>query len=208
MNPPADSETVLWLIRHPEPDPAMRGICYGSLDVALSPKGLEQSQSIARSLAGESVDAIYTSPSRRCFEAARCIAASHSCPVNTVAGLRELDFGDFEGRSYDEIAAKDPEFYRHWMERPTKVQFPNGESFRDVADRVIQATRELIVRHYGGQIAIVSHGGVIRIVLADVLGMPAANIFRIGQSYGAVNRVRYRGITGAVELMNATQGSY
>lgn len=147
MSDPDNCETVLWLIRHPEPDEAVRGICYGSLDVPLSRRGIERAQSIARLLSSHHLDAIYTSPSKRCVETARCIGAGRSCAVEPADGLRELDFGDFEGRSYNDIAELHPDRYREWMESPTEVQFPGGENFSQMADRVIGAKRELISLH-------------------------------------------------------------
>ena len=196
-------ETVLWLIRHPEPDEAVRGICYGSLDVPLSPHGIEQAQSIARWLSRHRLDAIYTSPSQRCVETARCIAAGRSCPVEPADALRELDFGDFEGRPYNEIAELHPVLYREWMEHPTEVHFSGGENFKQMADRVIATTRELVSRHSGQHLAFVSHGGAIRIILADALGVPPNNIFRIAQRYGAINCIRYTGSLPLVELLNS-----
>jgi alpha-ribazole phosphatase len=203
MSHPASGDTVLWLVRHPEPDEAVRGICYGSLDVALSQRGIAQAQSIARRLSSQHLDAIYTSPRQRCVETARYIAAGRSCAVESVDALRELNFGDFEGHSYDEIARCYPDIYREWMEHPTEVHFPGGENFRTMADRVIDVTRELLARHSGGHILFVTHGGAIRIVLANVLVVQPKNIFRIAQSYGAVNRIRYSENTAAVELMNS-----
>lgn len=202
MSHQINGETVLWLVRHPEPDEAVRGICYGSIDVPLSRKGIDQAQCIARWLSNQRLDAIYTSPSQRCVETTRCIAAGRSCSVEPVDALRELNFGDFEGRSYAEIAECYPELYRDWMGHPTEVHFPNGESFRTMTDRVIEATCELLARHPNHDIAFVTHGGAIRIILAYVLGIEADHIFRIAQSYGAVNRVRYSVNSAIVELMN------
>ena len=202
MSHPTNGETVLWLIRHPEPDESVRGICYGSLDVPLSRKGIDQAECIASWLSKHNLDAIYTSPSQRCVETTRRIALGRSCSVEPVDALRELNFGDFEGRSYDEIAECYPELYREWMEHPTEVHFPNGESFQTIADRVAETTSELLARHPNHHIAFITHGGAIRIILADLLDIAAGHIFRIAQSYGAVNRVRYNGNNATVELMN------
>jgi alpha-ribazole phosphatase len=203
MSGPDNCETVLWLIRHSEPDEAVRGICYGALDVPLSLRGIEQAQSIARWLSGHRLDAIYTSPSKRCVDTARCIAANRSCTVGVADELRELDFGEFEGRPYDEIAESHPDLYRKWMEHPTEVDFPGGENFKQMADRVIPTTRELVSRHSGQHLALVSHGGAIRIILADALGMPENNVFRVAQRYGAINCIRYSGSLPLVELLNS-----
>jgi alpha-ribazole phosphatase len=204
MSDPNNCETVLWLIRHPEPDEAVRGICYGSLDVPLSPRGIEQAQSIARWLSSHHLDAIYTSPSRRCVETARFIAVGRSCPIEPAAALRELDFGDFEGRPYNEIAELHPDLYREWMEHPTEVHFPGGENFSQMADRVMAVTREVVSRHSDQHLAIVTHGGAIRIIVAHVLGMPSNHIFRIAQHYGAINCIRYNGTLPLVELLNSS----
>src|SRR6185437_3446551 len=88
-----NGETVLWLVRHPEPEVPARGRCYGSLDVALSPDGIRQARSVADRLAQETFTAIYTSPRQRCTRAAQILAAGRTCPVETMAALRELDFG-------------------------------------------------------------------------------------------------------------------
>lgn len=202
MPDPGNPETAMWLLRHPEPEASARGRCYGSLDVTLSLDGIRQARSVANALANEPFAAIYTSPRRRCCQAAEILAVGRHCRMETVPELRELDFGEFEGRSYDEIAAMCPDVYQQWMERPTETQFPGGESFREMHTRVIVATRELRSRHTGQSIALVTHGGVIRTILADALRMEAAHIFRIGQRYGAINIIRYFGETAIIELLN------
>lgn len=197
------AQTMLWLIRHPEPDASAHGLCYGSMDVALSAGGVRQAELIAERLRDEHFEAIYTSPKQRCSAAARMLAAGRRCPITTVDALRELDFGAFEGLSYDDIAARYPAVYRHWMEDPTVTEFPDGEAFCQMSARVLEATRALLDRHSAQSIALVTHGGPIRVILADALGMPLANIFRIEQRYGAINRVRYSGGVPTIEWMNA-----
>src|SRR4051812_18790519 len=95
-------ETSLWLLRHPEPEATTRGRCYGSLDVALSSVGIEQAHEMAKALASQPLAAIYSSPRRRCTQAAAILAVGRETEI--VEALRELDFGEFEGRTYDEIA--------------------------------------------------------------------------------------------------------
>jgi alpha-ribazole phosphatase len=196
-------ETRLWLLRHPEPEAFAQGRCYGSLDVGLSPQGVRQADEVANALVMEPLAAIYTSPSRRCAEAAAKIVVGRTCPVGIMDELRELNFGEFEGRTYEEIAALYPEIYRQWMERPTDVRFPGGECLVDMVARVVTAENTLRLMHAGQSVAVVTHAGAIRIILGRGLGMDLANIFRIGQGYGAVNLVRYFGSSPVVELMNA-----
>lgn len=194
--------TRLWLIRHGEPDPAIRGRCYGRLDVSLSAEGRRQIERVSKRLASEPLRAIYTSPRKRTFESAEMIAAAHGRGVEVENRLCEIDFGDFEGLTYDDIAERYPEIYRRWMERPWEVEFPNGESFSVMRSRVTGAVAALLDRHAGQSVALVTHGGVIRIVLADALSIPPANIFRIAQRYAAVNLACYVGTHPVVELIN------
>jgi alpha-ribazole phosphatase len=131
------------------------------------------------------------------------LAASRHCSVEILEALRELHFGDFEGRTYDEIAQLYPETYARWMEHPTETELPGGETFAAMWLRVTETCRELRRRHAGRSIACVTHGGVIRIVIAEALGVPPGRIFSISQAHGGINLVRYRDGVAAVELMNA-----
>lgn len=195
--------TTLWLIRHPEPESAAEGRCYGSLDWNLSEHGVLQARGIAEKLRAEPLAAIYSSPRRRCRQAAEVLAAGRSCPFETVEALRELDFGEFEGRRYDEIEQSHPALYREWMERPTEVQFPGGECFRAMQVRVLAAASALRARHGGESIALVTHGGAVRIILAEALGIPPRHIFRLAQRHGAINLLRYFEEAPLAELINA-----
>ena len=202
--PASHRDTVLWLIRHPEPEQSARGLCYGSLDVPLSAAGWRQAGAIAQALASQHFDAICSSPSQRCMDTANKIAAGSSCMVQSIDALRELHFGAFEGGFYTEIARCYPELYRDWMERPTETRFPGGETFVQMCERVTGITHTLLARYEGRNIVFITHGGPIRVILAHALGLPMRNIFRIGQRYGAVNRIRYLEGTAVVELMNSS----
>ena len=202
MRPP--TATRLLLIRHGEPEEDARGRCYGRLDVGLSPTGRFQAGAAAAALASEPVDAVYASPRRRAVESARFLADAHHLEVVVEDDFREIDFGRFEGRSYDEIAVEDPETYRAWMERPTEVTFPGGESYAEMRERVARAARRVREAHAGRTVAIVAHGGTNRVLLAEALGVEAAGVFRFDQSFAAVNVVDYYPDFTLVRLLNGT----
>lgn len=194
--------TAIWLFRHGEPCETIHGRCYGKLDVELSAVGTKQVQAAADYLRAEPLAAVYASPRRRTQQSAEILVQGRDCAVKLEKRLAEIDFGDFEGRSYEDIAASYPAIYKQWMEQPTEVQFPNGESFDQMRNRVLEAFRELLRRHSGQTIALVVHGGVNRIILADVLGVPPHNIFRIAQAYAALNLLCYYADYPSVECVN------
>jgi alpha-ribazole phosphatase len=198
-----EGNTRVWIIRHGEPSPETRGRCYGHLDVELSVEGRKQVQAVADRLSDEPICAIYSSPRRRALESAAILAESLHATITLEERFREIDFGDFEGRLYEEIAQEHPETYSQWMEHPTETQFPNGESFTQMQTRVTEAAHGLYARHRGKTIAIVSHGGVNRILLAAALGVANTDIFHIAQRYAALNLLVLIGDYPSVELMNA-----
>jgi alpha-ribazole phosphatase len=169
----------LALVRHAEAAEDARGRCYGRLDVGLSAVGRVQCAALAEQFRGEPVGAVATSPALRARETAEAIAAPHGLDVEVAESLRELDFGDLEGRAYDEIAVSDPELYERWMTAPTTVRFPAGESFADLQERVDAGIAELRRVHRDELVVVATHGGVVRAVLRSVLELPAERIFRI-----------------------------
>jgi broad specificity phosphatase PhoE len=187
----------LILVRHAEPEEDARGRCYGSLDVGLSPAGREHALALAPRLARLGYDAVYSSPRARARETAE--ACSSGVVIDD--GLRELDFGELEGRTYDEIAASEPDLYRAWMETPTRVTFPGGESYADLKERAVASLGRITREHAAA--LVVTHGGVIRAGLAEWLSLPDEAIFRIDQRYGGVTIVDWLDGVPLVRLVNA-----
>jgi len=190
--------TRVWLIRHGEPAARARNRCYGKLDIGLSDEGRAQMARVAQYFAARPLDVIYCSPRSRARESAALLAR----PVHEIAELAEIDFGDFEGLPYDEIAARYPEAYQQWMEKPTEVRFPNGECFSEMRERVLRAFQLVLARHEGETVALVSHGGVNRIILAWALGMPDDYLFRLAQPYAAVSLLEFVEGVPSLRILN------
>lgn len=199
VRPPVN--TRIWLVRHGEPD-NVRGRCYGALDVGLSTTGRSQMARVAMRLQAEPLTAIYASSRLRTIESACILASFHTCGFVEDAGLREINFGDFEGLTYDEIAARYPALYREWMETPKKVRFPNGEDFEQVRRRVLTAFEAIRRSREGQTVVIVTHGGVIRILIAWLLQMPDDCLFRLSQDYAAMNLLMWIDGVPTVQKMN------
>jgi alpha-ribazole phosphatase len=193
--------TRLALVRHAEPEESAHGRCYGSLDVGLSHAGREHAARLALELAGLDYDAVVASPRTRARETAEPIARARGLEVTVVGDLREIDFGSFEGRTYAEIEQSEPELFRAWMESPTSVRFPGGESYGDLRIRALQAL-DAVRRAYESAV-VVTHGGVVRAGVAGWLELPDHAIFRLDQSYCGVTIVEWVEETPIVRLLNS-----
>jgi alpha-ribazole phosphatase/probable phosphoglycerate mutase len=198
----ADCRLRMVLLRHGEPSLPTPDLCYGKLDVALSSKGREQVQSRLPFLKRAKPEAIYTSPRKRAAESAHIIGAALGLDPHAMDELAEIDFGDFEGRTYDEIQKLYPEEFRMWMEQPATVIFPGGESYASLKKRVLSFIETLRKKPTGRTVAIVAHGGVNRVILADAFGMTDEMAFRIDQSFAAASVIDYFGETPVVRMVN------
>ena len=187
----------LVLVRHAEPAPDVRGRCYGTLDVELSERGHEQAAALAVTLRDEPVDLVVSSPRLRAVQTAAALGR----PVEVDERLSEIDFGDFEGRTYEELERDEPELFRRWMSSPTTVRFPNGESYADLRARAAGALADVRVR--AETAVVVTHGGVIRAGLATWLELPDHAIFRLDQRHCGVTVVDWLGDEPVVRRFNA-----
>jgi alpha-ribazole phosphatase len=192
----------LVLVRHAAPSDEARGRCYGSLDVGLSALGRAQAAELARALAGSEHDAVVSSPRLRATETARPLARALGLEVRVDDRLREIDFGELEGRTYEEIERSQPELFRAWMETPTSVRFPGGESYADLRGRTVAALDE--ARRAHASTLVVTHGGVIRAGLAAWLELPDHAVFRIDQRYCGVTVVEWLEGMPLVRMLNAS----
>ena len=202
--PERGEATRIVLVRHAETEESARGRCYGRLDVRLSQRGLQQAEALAASLAGLGLAAVYASPLARALDTARPIAAAHGLEPSVLDALAELDFGEVEGLRVDEMEAERPELFRAWMDDTAQVRFPGGEGLADLRGRVLPALVEIRARHERQAVAVVVHGGVIRVVLADALGLGDGALFRLDQAEGGVSVVDWLDGVPLLRVANAT----
>lgn len=191
--------TKIYLIRHGETEDADSGRYKGHLDVPLSENGIKQIKKLARNISGEAgkrgsaeldhtgLSAIYCSDLIRAVKSADIIAEQFDLKPMIFAGLKERNFGEWEGMKFNEIEEKWPDAFKAWASNPLKFSPVGGESTLEVKDRIMPSFNEITNQHKGQNIAIVSHGGVIRIILCELLGIPLENIFRIEQDFAALN---------------------
>ena len=149
--------TSLILIRHGETDWNVEGRYQGQADPPLNAKGVAQAHKLAQALSSASLDVLYTSPLRRARQTAQILAETLGLPLHLEPRLMEIHQGDWQGRLRADIAARYPDLFRRWQTEPWVVTPPGGESLAQVQARVYAALDEILSRHQGQRIGLVTH---------------------------------------------------
>ncbi|MEU4096111.1 bifunctional RNase H/acid phosphatase [Streptomyces sp. NPDC026673] len=199
--------TTFVLVRHGEtPLTAEKRFSgSGGDDPGLSEKGLWQVRRVADALAARgTVQAVVSSPLARCRQTAQAVADRLGLDVRVDEGLRETDFGAWEGLTFAEVKERYPEELDAWL-GSAKAAPPGGESFAAVARRVSLARDKLIARHPGRTVLLVTHVTPIKTLVRLALGAPPESLFRMELSPAAVSAVAYYGDGNAsLRLLNDT----
>jgi broad specificity phosphatase PhoE len=153
----------------------------GSTDVPLDAGGKRQANALAALLGKSRAERCFSSPLRRAMETAEAAAAPLGLTVETDLDLREIDFGLWEGRTFEEIQQSDPQAVSDWATNPTEFAFPGGEAVRDFVARVSRAADRMAADPAEVVLA-VTHGGVVRAAICHLLGLPVHNyvLFDVG----------------------------
>jgi alpha-ribazole phosphatase/probable phosphoglycerate mutase len=197
--------TRIYLVRHGQVEGHEEKRYNGQVNVPLTPLGKMQSDRVCDCLHDVVLDAVYSSDLDRSRYCAELIAGSHNLTVVTHEALRELHIGDWEGRTWAELQEAYPDDWQARLQDLVNFQVPGGESLQDAADRIRPIIEQMLARHRGGDIALIAHGGVNRIILLDAIGAPLQQAFSIEQDYGCVNIIDYfNDGHSLVKLLNGT----
>jgi broad specificity phosphatase PhoE len=169
--------TTIYLARHGESDWNAANRFQGHSDRPLTDHGREQAKALADLVAAESVEAIYASPLSRALETARIVAARTGLGVVVDEGLREVDTGSWSGLSRAEVRERYPEGFQRWI--TGGAGWEDGESYEEMAERVLAAVNRIAAAHPGGRVLLVSHGGPIRAIQAASDGMAISEYRRL-----------------------------
>jgi broad specificity phosphatase PhoE len=180
--------TRIVLIRHGQTAWNREARFRGQSDVPLEAFGLKQAEVTGRYVAARwPAVAVYASPLSRTMKTAEAIAQAQSLAAQPLQGLTDINFGAFQGLDVQEAEQHYPDLLHAWMEAPHTVHFPGGESLDIVRNRVTAALDEVVARHEGQTVALVSHTVVNRVLLCVVLGWGNDHFWRMGQETCAVN---------------------
>jgi broad specificity phosphatase PhoE len=182
--------TRIYLLRHAQAQEPQRYHGRRS-DPDLTGIGEAQAQALGKRLAGFKLDFIYTSPLARARRTAAAVAQYQECTVEVVKDLAEIDFGRWEGLTYQDITLQDPQAYSSWIDDPTHFTPPAGESIDSFFQRVREAFEWIRVDHRQGDIAVVSHGGAIRAVVCSYLGLGTAGFWTFKVELASISLLEF-----------------
>ncbi len=199
---PRSEITRVHLVRHGVVSDEWRDRVYGQLDAPLSEKGQAQAEALSLRMADTRLDAIYASDLTRALDTARAIARRHNLEARAVPAFREASFGHWQGRRWIDILSDDADEVRAIYADFGGAKMKDGESLAELGQRVMPALRDIVERHRGESVAIASHGGVIRVILADALRMELSASARIEQFNCSMNVLDYGPEGVRVRLVN------
>ncbi len=200
--PPTTQVTTLWLIRHAEVEEKYHNVFGGRIDMDLSPLGRRQAAALAVYLEGRPFRAVYASPMKRVQQTlGACLGNGLPGPV-VLPELREVDFGDWTGLSWEEVELKYGISPLTWLDQLECRGIQNAECATDLRARLEPALREILRRHDGQQVAVFCHGGVIRMLLAILLDWPLSRMAAVEIDYASLTQVNREPDRSRLQLLN------
>jgi alpha-ribazole phosphatase/probable phosphoglycerate mutase len=180
----------LFMIRHGEIPSNVKKIYAGRSAERLTQRGVHQAVQVSEKLQDYKIDALYASPIQRALQTAQIIAAETGVNLQVDDSFRELEMGPWEGMSEDNVARDYPDEWRVWNTRPAELNLPGRETLNQLLERVLAGGRSIYKDNSGGNVAIVTHVAIIRVLLLwyqkkslnlyKTIHIPNAEIFEIG----------------------------
>ena len=163
--------TRLYLLRHGETDWNQKSIFQGQTDIDLNKNGRDEAKKAADLFQEIALDQIYSSDLKRAKNTAQIIARKKNLKVRENKQLQEIGFGDWEGLSFVEIKNQYPAQAASWQQDPIHNSPPAGEKLLDFKARIKNSFAEIINKEQGNKILVVTHGGVIKVYLTEILSL-------------------------------------
>ena len=174
----------IYLVRHGET--ISSGTYTGSTDVELSPAGRQQARSLGLFLDQLHFDHCFCSPLVRCRDTFTLLDVDSDCSFTE--SLKEIDFGDWEGLSFDDIQTHYPDQLAEWSRESNDFRFPGGEKIRTFNTRISEWFDKLLTKDFN-RVLIVAHGGVLRAGVCHLLGIDSRHAFAFSPKEGAVSKI-------------------
>ena len=198
--------TQLTLIRHGEVEAAYQRVFGGRIDMNLSPRGHEQAGALAKWLARQPLNAVYASPMKRVQQTLAPFGAVDGWASRTVTvpNLREVDFGDWTGLTWEAVQEKFGISAFQWLTELERGGIANAENATSYRNRLEPFIRETLQKHPGENVAVFCHGGVIRMILSILLKIPLPSMAGFEIDYASVTNVAVLPHKTEVQFLNFT----
>jgi probable phosphoglycerate mutase len=167
----------IYFVRHGQTEYSKRNAFCGSIDPPLTDEGRAMAEAVAARYGGEKWAAIYASPRLRTQQTAEPTAKRAGMKIFVEEGLREIDYGSWEGRPEKEVEASEPDAFHAWSSHPGLAAPPGGENAHEIAGRAMKALKAIRERHSDGKILVFSHKATLRIIACSLLGIDV-DLFR------------------------------
>jgi broad specificity phosphatase PhoE len=199
------SHLRLFLFRHGEVEDRYHHIFGGSrIDMELSPLGRRQADRLAEYLSKTQFDAIYCSPMKRARQTLVPLASIRPVTIEFLDALHEVDFGDWTGLSWKQVMEKYKISAFEWLDKLEQANIPGAESASEFRARVEPCLQHILGRHPTGNVGIVCHGGVVRMILSILLQVPITRMAGFDVEYASVTIVKYVPNRVEAQLINFT----
>ena len=199
-----DKDHRIFLVRHGHIDNGPVRRFVGQRDLPLSPLGTAQAVSLGGTQVFDNVARIVASDLHRTLATAGFIADPRGLTVEPHAEMREICLGDWEGQTVESIRSEYADEYNKRRHNLENYRTPGGESFSDLGRRVLPVFQELVTET-AGDLAIVTHLGVIRVIICRLLGIPLNNLFMLDHDYGAYTVLAGRDVIKLLQFNISTK---
>jgi len=190
----------LILIRHGETIWNKEGRVQGLSDIELSDVGLNQTRKLALSIQDLNIKAIYSSPVKRAYQTAQIINEIHNAPIFLEPGLVEMDQGDFEGLTFQELKTCEKDFLQRWMKDPAAVTMPNGESLAGLQKRAWSVVANIIDKTEDA--LIVSHNFTIAAILCRIQNISLSQFRKVCVGTASKTVVSFQNGSASIDVLN------
>jgi probable phosphoglycerate mutase len=182
--------THIVLVRHGHVDGIDPPRFRGRADLSLTEIGRRQATLTAdRIVSHWRPTAIYSSPMRRCIETGTPLAAATGLTLQPIATLHDLDYGDWQWKTFEEARALDGKLFAQWFAAPHLVRFPNGDALQDLVLRTADVVRMVVAAHPDGTVVLIGHDSVNRALLLQMLDQPLSSYWRLPQLPCAISEL-------------------
>ena len=183
--------TKIYLVRHGQTEWNKKLTFRGRADIPLNEAGHMEAQALSHALKDKNIEAIYTSPLKRSIETAQPVANLFHLEIVPVQALIDINYGDWEGLSFNEVKKRYGEQYIRWEKSPDLIRFPNGETLDEAKERSFRAFNNIVRENPDNSILIIPHRVINKILLCALLNLTNSHFWELKQDTGCINLIEY-----------------